>query len=105
MSTAHLVTSQAPSEIEPLLLDFLAYLELERGLSRNTLEAYRSDLCSSASFLARRGVRPSEATHGDLAAFLAELVAARDARRRRLRRWGARSPACARSTATCAARV
>ena len=27
-----------------LMLDFLAYLELERGLSRNTLEAYRSDL-------------------------------------------------------------
>ena len=73
MSTAHLVTSQAPSEIEPLLLDFLAYLELERGLSRNTLEAYRSDLLQFGEFLARRGVRPSEATHGDLAAFLAEL--------------------------------
>ena len=26
------------------MLDFLAYLEFERGLSRNTLEAYRSDL-------------------------------------------------------------
>ena len=34
----------ARAAIEPLLLDFLAYLELERGLSRNTLEAYRSDL-------------------------------------------------------------
>ncbi len=31
-----------PAGIEPLLLDFLAYLELERGLSRNTLEAYRT---------------------------------------------------------------
>ena len=29
---------------EHLVLDFLAYLEFERGLSRNTLEAYRSDL-------------------------------------------------------------
>ena len=29
---------------EQLMLDFLAYLEFERGLSRNTLEAYRSDL-------------------------------------------------------------
>ncbi|MFI4989393.1 MAG: site-specific tyrosine recombinase XerD [Solirubrobacterales bacterium] len=73
MSTADLVTSQAPGEIESLLLDFLAYLELERGLSRNTLEAYRSDLLQFGEFLARRGVRPSEATHGDLAAFLAEL--------------------------------
>ena len=26
------------------MLDFLAYLEFERGLSRNTLEAYCSDL-------------------------------------------------------------
>jgi integrase/recombinase XerD len=73
VSTADLVTSQAPGEIESLLLDFLAYLELERGLSRNTLEAYRSDLLQFGEFLARRGVRASEATHGDLAAFLAEL--------------------------------
>jgi hypothetical protein len=28
------------------MLDFLAYLEFERGLSRNTLEAYRSTCCS-----------------------------------------------------------
>ncbi len=32
---------------EHLVLDFLAYLEFERGLSRNTLEAYRST-CSSS---------------------------------------------------------
>jgi integrase/recombinase XerD len=32
---------------EHLVLDFLAYLEFERGLSRNTLEAYRTS-CSSA---------------------------------------------------------
>ena len=38
--------------IEPLILDFLAYLELERGLSRNTLEAYRSDLLQFGEFLA-----------------------------------------------------
>ena len=29
---------------EHLVLDFLAYLEFERGLSRNTLDAYRTDL-------------------------------------------------------------
>jgi integrase/recombinase XerD len=61
------------AEIEALLLDFLAYLELERGLSRNTLEAYRSDLLQFGSFLERRGVAVTQATHGDLAAFLAEL--------------------------------
>ena len=41
----------APTGIEPLLLDFLAYLEFERGLSRNTLEAYRSDLLQYGAWL------------------------------------------------------
>ncbi len=44
MSTVQVDSDAAQGEIESLLLDFLAYLELERGLSRNTLEAYRSDL-------------------------------------------------------------
>ena len=39
---------------ESLLLDFLAYLEFERGLSRNTLEAYRSDLLQFGRFLEER---------------------------------------------------
>jgi integrase/recombinase XerD len=60
--------------IEPLILDFLAYLELERGLSRNTLEAYRSDLLQFGSFLDRRGLGATQARHGDLAAFMAELA-------------------------------
>jgi integrase/recombinase XerD len=60
--------------IEPLILDFLAYLELERGLSRNTLGAYRSDLSQFGQFLDRRGVPATLAVHGDLAAFLSELA-------------------------------
>jgi len=59
---------------ERLAGDFLAYLELERGLSRNTLEAYRSDLHQFARFLDRRGLTVEGATHGDLAAFLDELA-------------------------------
>ena len=59
--------------IEPLLLDFLAYLELERGLSRNTLEAYRSDLLQFGEYLDRRGLAATRATHGELAAWLSEL--------------------------------
>jgi integrase/recombinase XerD len=79
--SAHAPPSEAPTHatatgIEPLLLDFLAYLELERGLSRNTLEAYRSDLLQFGEFLARRGLAPAQATHGDLAAFLSELSVA-----------------------------
>jgi integrase/recombinase XerD len=61
--------------LERLTLDFLAYLELERGLSRNTLHAYQSDLAQLGGFLTRRGVSPLQAQHGDLAAFLSELAA------------------------------
>jgi integrase/recombinase XerD len=64
---------QAP-RFERLTLDFLAYLELERGLSRNTLGAYQSDLAQLGAFLAARGVSPLDVEHGDLAAFLAELA-------------------------------
>jgi integrase/recombinase XerD len=69
----------APSSsvaIERLVLDFLAYLELERGLSRNTLEAYRSDLLQFGRFLKGRGVGVLEARHDDLAAFLSALAGA-----------------------------
>ncbi|MGD1058005.1 MAG: site-specific tyrosine recombinase XerD [Solirubrobacteraceae bacterium] len=62
--------------ITPLILDFLAYLELERGLSRNTLEAYRSDLFQLGEFLNRRELPATRASHGDLAAFLSELQVA-----------------------------
>jgi integrase/recombinase XerD len=69
-----LAPSPASEGIERLLLDFLAYLELERGLSRNTLEAYRSDLLQFGRFLERRGLSVVEVGHGDLAAFLSELA-------------------------------
>jgi integrase/recombinase XerD len=56
------------------VLDFLAYLEFERGLSRNTLEAYRSDLLQFGSFLRRRDADVLSAQYPDLAAFLSELA-------------------------------
>ena len=40
---------------EHMLLEFLAYLELERGLSRNTLNAYRTDLLQYGGYLTERG--------------------------------------------------
>jgi integrase/recombinase XerD len=67
-------TSHEPPTANALILDFLAYMELERGLSQNTLEAYRSDLLQLAQFLERRGVAVTETGHGDMAAFLAELT-------------------------------
>ena len=62
------------SPFEHLVLDFLAELEFERGLSRNTLEAYRSDLLQFGEFLDRRGLDAATINHGDAAAFLAELA-------------------------------
>jgi integrase/recombinase XerD len=66
--------SAAAVGIEGEILDFLAYLELERGLSRNTLEAYRSDLLQFGEFLRRRGLTLAATKHGDVAAFLSELA-------------------------------
>jgi integrase/recombinase XerD len=67
------VTESAPPSFEHQVLDFLAYLEFERGLSRNTLEAYRSDLLQFGAYLGRRGVDVLTARHADLAGFLEEL--------------------------------
>src|SRR5450432_2020476 len=36
---------------------YLAYIDLERGLSRNTRESYERDLRQAASFLGKAGVR------------------------------------------------
>ena len=58
-----------------LVLDFLAYLEFERGLSRNTLEAYRSDLLQFGAWLARRHHDALELGHAELAAYADEIAA------------------------------
>jgi integrase/recombinase XerD len=67
------LTESAPRSFEHQVLDFLAYLEFERGLSRNTLEAYRSDLLQFGLYLDRRGVDVLHAQHANLAGFLDEL--------------------------------
>jgi integrase/recombinase XerD len=57
-----------------LVLDFLAYLEFERGLARNTLQAYRTDLLQFGTFLAARSVAAERASAADVSDFLAELA-------------------------------
>ncbi len=64
----------AGERFEGLVLDFLAYLELERGLSRNTLNAYRTDLLQYGEFLAGRGSDALEVGPTDVSEFLAELA-------------------------------
>jgi integrase/recombinase XerD len=65
---------------EQLVLDFLAYLEFERGLSRNTLEAYRSDLLQFGAHLERTGGDALALTHADLAEFVSGLATGSDER-------------------------
>jgi len=73
MATAH--TIRDAQRLTELTFDFLGYLELERGLSRNTLEAYRSDLQQYGEFLERRGLDPLEVQTTDLTGFISELAA------------------------------
>jgi integrase/recombinase XerD len=73
----HVATIEASPDtqrFEQLVLDFLAYLEFERGLSRNTLEAYRSDLLQYGRFLAPRHVSALDAGPIDVGEFLTALA-------------------------------
>ena len=55
------------------LEQFADYLALERGLSRNTLEAYGHDMAEFAEFLGERGVRgPGEVRREDILDYLAK---------------------------------
>jgi integrase/recombinase XerD len=65
----------ATRRFEHLVLDFLAYLEFERGLSRNTLEAYRSDLLQFGRFLEERGLTAVDVGAADVSDFLSALAA------------------------------
>jgi integrase/recombinase XerD len=76
-----MTTVETPPEqrhLTDLTFEFLASLELERGLSRNTLEAYRSDLQQYGAFLGRAGRDPLQARPSDLAAFVSEMAAGRE---------------------------
>jgi integrase/recombinase XerD len=73
------VEREVEARFEALVLDFLAYLEFERGLARNTLDAYRTDLLQFGAFLAPRGRGATEVERGDVADFLADLATGRPA--------------------------
>ena len=88
---------------EHLVLDFLAYLELERGLSRNTLQSYRTDLLQFGAFLRQRGLDAQHAESRDVSDFLTGLAGPEGPPSRR-RRSSGRRPAFARSTGTSAVR-
>ncbi|MEX2044116.1 MAG: site-specific integrase, partial [Opitutus sp.] len=57
---------------------FIAYIDLERGLSRHTRSAYQADLDQAAAFMKRRGVAGWRAvTRADAAAWVHSLSSAR----------------------------
>jgi integrase/recombinase XerD len=60
---------------EELMLDYLAYMELERGVSQNTLQSYRSDLLQFGAFLRERGTTAEDAGPRDVGDFLTGLAA------------------------------
>jgi integrase/recombinase XerD len=62
------------TRFEGLVLDFLSYLELERGLSRNTLDAYRTDLHQYGEFLGAHGLDALAVRPADVSEFLAGLA-------------------------------
>jgi integrase/recombinase XerD len=74
MAVAVAPRSAAETRFEGLVLDFLSYLELERGLSRNTLNAYRTDLLQYGEFLADHRLDALEARPADIGDFLADLA-------------------------------
>ena len=73
-------TRPAARTFQDLVLDFLAYLELERGLSRNTLDAYRSDLLQFGQFLDASATDALKATDRELRSFITELASGRPGR-------------------------
>ena len=67
--------SASQSRFEHLLLDFLAYLELERGLSRNTLGAYRTDLLQFSDYLRAHDLDALTMTPAEMSVYAADLAA------------------------------
>jgi len=66
---------EAEARFQALVLDFLSYLELERGLSRNTLDAYRTDLLQYGEHLRARGLDALRVGPAEVSGFLAGLAA------------------------------
>lgn len=82
---------------------YLRHLELVRGLSPNTVRAYRTDLAAYVSWVERSGARALAPSHRELRRYLSELsragyspktVGRRLSALRGLYRWLAREGAC-----------
>jgi len=59
--------------LNPLIEEFLAYLQFERGLADNSVSSYRRDLAQFHAFMDAQGLAPLDATTGIIRDFLASL--------------------------------
>jgi len=72
-ATAEMTT---PETLDPVISRFLDAVWMERGLSSNTLAAYRADLVALSRWLALRHTELSHTARSDLLAFIAARVEA-----------------------------
>jgi integrase/recombinase XerD len=73
-SAAALLPTTAAESADPAVSRFLDAVWMERGLSANTLAAYRADLTSLARWLAEHDVSIMKTTRAELLAFIAWRV-------------------------------
>jgi integrase/recombinase XerD len=59
--------------LESQIRAFLNYLRVEKGLSQNTIHAYRRDMAKFAQFTAKRGLKVADISRGDIVDFLGTL--------------------------------
>jgi len=62
-----------PDGMTDVMDSFLSYLVVEKGLSRNTIEAYRNDLTKFKRFLDKRGKQLTGFERDDLISYINEL--------------------------------
>ncbi len=68
--------ARVADQTDPAILKFLDAVWMERGLSANTLAAYRADLTALSRWLAERGTPIARTTRADLLGFIAWRVEA-----------------------------
>jgi integrase/recombinase XerD len=73
-SAAVAVARTGTADVDPAVTRFLDGAWMERGLSANTLAAYRADLMALSRWLATQNVLITKATRGDVLGFIAFRV-------------------------------
>ncbi len=73
-TASNAVARPAADNVDPAVSRFLDGAWMERGLSANTLAAYRADLMALSRWLGARGTQITKATRADLLGFIAWRV-------------------------------